>query len=264
MNGSFSTALLISTYNWPQALERIFLSLLKQSRYPDELLIADDGSREDTRQLIDRYRAMFPFPVKHAWHEDQGFRKSIILNKAIKLASADYIIEIDGDIVMHPHFIADHIRNAQSGHFVQGSRAILKEALTHSVIQNPGKSLHFLVPGLANRFNALRVPPLSFLIGAKPSGASKVRACNLAFWRKDFMAINGYNNLFEGWGWEDNEFAARLIHGGVRKKKLKLAAICFHLHHQLNSRQQYQENEAFYHQTIQARVVSCKNGYCQV
>ncbi len=260
---SITVGLLISTYNWPEALERILESVLQQTHMPDELLIADDGSGEETRWLINRYRSLLNIPVKHAWHEDQGFRKSLILNKAVKLADADYIIEIDGDIVLHPRFIEDHLRHAEPGRFVQGSRAILSKQLTGEMLRDNQLRPHFLSQGVRNRFNAIRFPALSFLIKARRHSSSNTKACNLAFWRKDFMAINGYNNLFNGWGAEDYEFAARLIHAGIYKKRLKLAAVCFHLHHECSSRSQFEENQVLYLQTVNQRAVFCANGYAQ-
>ncbi|RFM27818.1 glycosyltransferase family 2 protein [Deminuibacter soli] len=264
MQQVISVGVLVSTYNWPQALERIFLSILKQTRLPDELLIADDGSGEETRYLVDRYRNIFRFPVQHAWHEDKGFRKSVILNKAVKLARADYIIEIDGDIILHPKFIEDHLKQAQPGYFVQGSRAILSEDITKRLLHNQHARLHFLSAGIHNRFNAIRAPLFSFLIKTNALSPANTKACNLAFWRKDFLAVNGYNNLFRGWGLEDNEFAARLIHGGILKKRLKLAAICYHLHHECNSKAAFNKNKKRYVQTIHHRIVTCANGYLQV
>lgn len=105
------TALLISTYNWKEALSLVLDSIKIQSQLPDEVLIADDGSDDATKQVIDEFRQTFKIPVKHVWQEDLGFRKSMILNKTIAQAEADYIIQIDGDCIMHKDFIKDHIKN---------------------------------------------------------------------------------------------------------------------------------------------------------
>ncbi|MEG0917822.1 MAG: glycosyltransferase [Myroides sp.] len=124
------TALLISTYNWPQALELIFKSIFEQVEMPDEVLIADDGSTEETKKLIDNFIQKSTFKVIHVWQEDKGFRKAIILNKAVAKSSCDYIIQIDGDCIMHPKFIADHKENAKKNVYLYGTRAtITKEAL---------------------------------------------------------------------------------------------------------------------------------------
>ncbi|KAA2242571.1 glycosyltransferase [Chitinophaga agrisoli] len=261
---NFSVGVLIATYNWPEALEIIFLSILRQTHMPDEILIADDGSRMDTERLINKYRSILNIPIKHAWHEDLGFRKGIILNKAVKLSSSDYIIEIDGDIVLHRKFIEDHIEQAKKGHFVQGARAMIGEATTQQILKTKQISLGFFTKGLKSRFNALRFPALSFAVTANPYSSDNTKACNLAFWRKDYIAINGYNNLFFGWGSEDCEFAARLINAGVRKKRLKLAAVCFHLHHEYHSKAQITVNEQRYSDTLNNKVVFCLDGYAEV
>lgn len=215
---SFTVGVLVSTYNWPGALELVFLSLLKQTVMPDEILIADDGSGKETIELIERYKEKFKIPVKHAWHEDNGFRKSIVLNKAVKLSNADYIIEIDGDIVLDRRFIADHISQAQTGYFVQGSRAMINEVKTNQMIREKDVNLNSLSRGLYTRFNAYRVPALAKFYNNKPLDPMNVKGCNLAFWRQDYIKVNGYYNDFKGWGWEDYEFAARLINLGVHKK----------------------------------------------
>jgi glycosyltransferase involved in cell wall biosynthesis len=99
------TSLIITTYNWSAALELVLLSLLKQSRLPDEIIIADDGSTEATKQLIGRYTDKFQCGLHHIWQADKGFQKTKILNKAVAKANGDYIIQIDGDILLHKHFI---------------------------------------------------------------------------------------------------------------------------------------------------------------
>lgn|SRR5688572_30554972 len=263
-NRDFSVGILISTYNWPRALELIFESILQQTQLPDEILIADDGSGLETEMLISKYTKIFNMPVKHAWHEDQGFRKGIILNKAVKLSTSDYIIEIDGDILLHPRFIEDHVRNAQRGHFVQGARTMIGEDATVRILQTGNANLGFFSRGIKNRFNAVRLPGLSSLIKANPYSSDNIKACNLAFWREDFITINGYNNLFFGWGSEDCEFAARLINAGVLKRRLKLAAICFHLHHKYHSKSQFTVNEQRYSKTKINKLVFCPDGYAEV
>lgn len=107
------TTLLITTYNWPKALELVLYSVLHQHVMPDEVVIADDGSTEETKKLIDRYAEKMPVPVIWVWQEDKGFRRTSILNKAIAKATGDYIIQVDGDVVLSSHFVEDHIEMAQ-------------------------------------------------------------------------------------------------------------------------------------------------------
>ena len=100
-----TSSLILATYNWKEALELVLMSVMRQSVKPFEVIIADDGSREDTKALIDEYRKKFDIPLIHVWHEDKGFRLSEIRNKAIKQARGNYIIQIDGDTILHKDFV---------------------------------------------------------------------------------------------------------------------------------------------------------------
>lgn len=258
---NFSVGILVSTYNWPGALELVFLSILQQTRMPDEIVIADDGSRQETIDLIEKYKGIFKIPVKHAWHEDKGFRKSLVLNKAVKLAESDYIIEIDGDIILDRRFVADHIREAAKGFFVQGSRAMINEEKTNELITNKDVRLTPLSKGLYTRFNSYRIPAFAKFYDTKPLDPFNVKGCNLAFWREDYIRVNGYYNNFEGWGWEDYEFAARLINSGIHKKRIKMVAIMYHLYHKQTSRANYFPNEVIYRRTVDQKLTYADSGY---
>ncbi len=260
----FSVGILVSTYNWPEALESILLSVLRQSLLPDEILIADDGSGKATQAVISKYKRILKIPIKYVWHEDIGFRKSAILNKAMKRAEADYIIQIDGDIILHKNFIEDHVKNARERSFVQGCRTILDEQMTQQVIAKNRFDFSFLSRGIKNRLNAVRLPFFSPLIKSDPLASRNIKACNIAFWRADYIAVNGYDNHFQGWGWEDDEFAARLIHSGILKRRLKLAAVCYHLNHGHHSRSDIERNRELYEYTISKKIKSCENGLAQV
>ncbi|MFC3198574.1 glycosyltransferase family 2 protein [Parapedobacter deserti] len=254
-----NVTLLISTYNWPEALDLVLRSVVRQSREPDEVVIADDGSDERTAELIGSYAGLLP--IKHVWHEDQGFRKSIILNKAVREISSPYIIEIDGDIILHRHFIKDHLRAAERGFFVQGSRAMIGERKSKQILENKQLDLYALSRGMHTRFNAIRFPLLSGLFKTNPQSSHNVKGCNLAFWLDDYKKINGYYNGFEGWGWEDYEFAERLINTGVKKKRLKWAAVGYHIFHPLSSRGNFEPNEVIYRETVEKKLAYREPGY---
>lgn len=128
-------SLVISTYNWKDALCLCLLSVTRQTVIPTEVIIADDGSRSDTKLLIEEFKNHFPCPIKHVWHEDNGWRKCIIMNKAFAVCEGDYIIEIDGDIIMHSHFIEDHVTEATPGCFLVGSRGKINEKLLKRLLQ---------------------------------------------------------------------------------------------------------------------------------
>lgn len=256
--------LLISTYNWPDALELVLKSVLIQSLMPQEIIIADDGSSEDTKKLIAQYQHLFTIPLKHIWHEDLGFRKSLILNKAIQQSSGDYIIQIDGDIILHKHFIKDHFNQRKEGFFVAGSRACIDEKKVNEILQNRRFDFTFFSKGIGSRFNAIHFPFLSFLFKSNPLSSWNVKGCNMAFWKSDFIKVNGYFNSFQGWGWEDYELAQRLINNGVRKKRVKWAAIGFHIFHPLNSRGNSNTNEKIYRESLTEKIIKRFPGLSEV
>ncbi len=256
-----SSSLIISTYNWPEALDLCLKSVLDQHQLPDEIIIADDGSGDETRALIQRYQNDSPKPIKHVWHSDEGFRKTIILNTAVKEAKGAYLIQIDGDIIVHPEFVRDHLSVAKQGQFIRGSRAMLDSSTTRHALQV--RRTHFgpFSKGVKHRLNALHIPALSSFIRTDPYNPADVKGCNMAYWKSDFVLVNGYNNDLTGWGHEDIELAARFVNNGIRKRHLKWAAVCFHIDHPHNSRANESANKAVYERMLSSGTKQCTNGY---
>lgn len=262
MTSGFTTALLISTYNWPQALKLVLDSILHQTILPDEILIADDGSDELTKQLIDSYRQKLTIPIKHFWHEHRGFRKTIIVNRAVAGTACDYIIEIDGDIILHKRFIEDHIHVAEPGYYIRGSRLSIQEkASTRALHSGVLSSVSPFSRGVSNRFNGLRIPFLSHFLIKKSSRSRNFRGCNCAFWRTDFIHVNGYNSEMHGWGHEDIELAARFINAGILQKKVKLLAVCYHIYHETLDKKHETTNFTIYTATLVQGIRRCTMGY---
>lgn len=256
-----STSLIISTYNWPEALSLCLESVLHQTVLPDEVIIADDGSRDDTRRLIEAFRQRCPVPLLHVWHEDDGFRKTQIMNQAFLQVSHPYIIQIDGDIILNRHFVEDHLRFAREGSFVTGSRVVIGKELTQRLLRTHRWRFSLFTPGLHNRLNGLRLP---FLTKSQENYRQHdtlyVRGCNMAFWRKDIFAVNGYDEAITGWGREDNELAERLINSGIRKRVIKFSAIAFHLYHEWRSRGSVERNDEILHSTMTQKRTRCERG----
>lgn len=257
------TSLIISTYNWPEALELVLKSVLFQVISANEIIIADDGSTKKTRELIHKYISLFDVPLIHVWHEDKGFRKSMILNKAYKAASGDYIIQIDGDIILHPSFIKNHINNAQKGIFIHGGRVLLDADITLIRLKNANIKFHFFNRGLVNRINAIYFPFLSGFFNYRSSTLNKTRGCNFSCWKKDFELVNGYNEKMIGWGLEDTELSARLINNGIFKKRLKFIALSYHLFHKSHQADNYTTNQKILNETISSKVTFCDKGLNQ-
>lgn len=253
-------ALLISTYNWPTALELVLLSLKRQSLKPDEVLIADDGSTEETRALIEDFRMKCTFPIHHFWHEDKGFRRSLILNKAIAGSSANYIIQTDGDCIMHKDFIRDHVRMKQPSTHLYGSRVNIQESFLDELFLKKKISFGFFSKGIKKRTRNLRIPLFASFYGKKKDLSKKLRGCNLSFWRDDFIAVNGYNEDIEGWGREDSEMVTRMINNGVWGKRLRYRGIIYHIWHKTANQSRFEINDSLQQRAIENKSTWCENG----
>lgn len=253
------TSLLISTYNWPQALELVLKSVQAQKLQPDEILIADDGSGEETGKLIEEFSEK-GLPIKHVWQEDEGFRRTSILNKAVAQSEADYIIQIDGDCIVHPHFVSDHVNNIKENRFLFGSRVNIKKEALQPLFETKKYNFGFFSPNISRRTRNLHVPYLTGFYKETAELSKKVRGCNLSFWKKDFVAINGYNEDMTGWGKEDSEMVVRLLNSGVTGKRLRYAGIVYHIWHKESSRAKKNINETIQQEAIDKGLKRCENG----
>ncbi|MDQ8164198.1 MAG: glycosyltransferase family 2 protein [Gemmatimonadota bacterium] len=257
------TSLVIATYNWPAALGVVLRSVRAQRVLPGEVVIADDGSREDTRTLIAREAPTFPVPLHHVWHEDVGFRLGMIRNKAMARAQGAYILQLDGDMVLHPEFVASQVAFARTGEYVQGSRVMLDAAQTTAAIAAGRVTASPWSPGVRNRINAVHAPALAAFVRGPTDPLRRTRGCNMAFWRDDIVRVNGYNEAIEGWGREDSELAARLQNAGVRRRNLKFAAVAWHLHHAVYAQDALGRNHAAYERAVRERLMRCDRGISQ-
>ncbi len=255
-----AVSLIITTYDWKEALELSLLSALCQTQPPDEIIIADDGSREDTRDLICRIARDHRVPIYHIWQKDKGFRAAQIRNKALAKATGEYIIFIDGDIILHKAFLEDHAKVARRRFFSQGSRVLLTPSKSAQVLQEKQLCFSFFENGLINRKNSIHSVFLSRLVTRKSMNLHGIRTCNFAFWRADGIAVNGFNEDFEGWGREDSEFAARLMSSGVQRQTIRFRALSFHLFHPANPQDSLEHNDRLLEQAIQTESTWCING----
>ncbi|GAE82615.1 glycosyltransferase family 2 protein [Bacteroides reticulotermitis] len=265
MKKDISVSVIIPTYNWPEALNLCLQSVLSQSILPDEIIIADDGSRSDTAELINNIsQQQSSVPIIHVWQEDNGFRLTQIRNKAIAKSSKEYILQIDGDVILHKDFIKDHIRFARIGSFVSGSRVTVEKEMTNKLLKTQDFNLSLYSKGIHNRLNGIHLPFLSFLQEKyRRNDILYVRGCNMAFWREDLLKVNGYNEEMTGWGREDNELASRLINAGIEKRIIKFAGIVYHLHHSLRPRTNLNKNDLILRQSVNTRAIRCAKGISQ-
>ncbi|MDT8322301.1 MAG: glycosyltransferase [Xanthomonadales bacterium] len=233
------TAVIVSTYMQPGLLDRCLQALARQSLPDFELLIADDGSDQRTAQVIERHRAGFKQPVQHIWQADEGFRKTRILNRAVLATRAAYLVFIDGDCVVHPDFLSEHMAAAQPGVFLNGSLIRLSGALSDRVtpaaiasgevfragwlLRNGG--------GLNRRFLRLSLPyRLRCWLNRHSPTELYWLGSNSSCHRSDLLAVNGFDNRFT-YGFEDGDFGNRLQNYGVAVHTVRWTAVALHLWH---------------------------------
>lgn len=257
------TSLIVTTYNWPAALGLTLTSIATQSRLPDEVIIADDGSGPATRALIDRWRARLSTPLLHVWQEDLGFRLARCRNQAIRAARGDYLILLDGDMLLQRHFIEDHCRCARPDRFIQGTRVQLSPALSARLLAGTTQRVHLWTLGLGRRQYAWRNRLASALTSRTKYTLGGIQGCNQSFWREHALRINGYDERFNRWGPEDREFAARLLHIGVARHHLRHRAVAFHLHHLQRANVLGEVQNDILEQTLASRSVWCSQGLLQ-
>ena len=253
-------SLIVSTYNNPAPLEAILARLAADDTgRPHEVIVADDGSGPATRALVEKWAKRAPFPLKHAWHEDQGFRKTRILNFAITMTEGDYVVFLDGDCLPARKFVSDHVALAEHGTFVQGRRAFVDEQKVAALLAGrttiPKLALTGHVSGL---FKAIRWPAPIIKRNQEQRG---LIGCNLAIWREDLVAVNGFDEEYEGWGiGEDSDLCSRLYQLGRHRKFVYGRALVFHLNHPQLDKQHVPESLRRLEATIHAKKVRCDKG----
>lgn len=260
-------ALLITTYNRPDALEAVLNSVEYQILKPAQVIVADDGSDDRTRSVIQKYQHKWSIPLLHSWHEDKGFRLAESRNRGLALVEGDYVIMIDGDMVLDKHFIEDHVANAQRGFFLQGGRCLLTPDFTAHILENADiyPDFQYMRKGIESRFEkrltAFRAPWLTKIWKKEIEYSHKaIRGCNMSFFMDDIKAVNGFNNDMIGWGREDSEFVERLFNQGIKRYNIKFSALAYHLYHNESSRGSLPENDRILHFAIDHKLKRCSNG----
>lgn len=236
-NSPETIGVVISTYNNPRWLEKTLTGYLAQTHRPDEIIIADDGSGPDTRELVDRFARVLP--IKHVWHPDEGFRKTVILNRALETASADYLIFTDQDCIPRHDFVARHYAAARPGHFLSGGYFKLPAHISGKIdadditsgrcfglewLRKQGLRINFKCSKLLNR------PWFERIMNRVTPARASWNGCNSSGWRTDMLAVNGFDERMQ-YGGEDREFGERLVNMGVRPVQMRYSLIALHLDH---------------------------------
>lgn len=231
---------ILSTYNAPERLEPTLIGYAAQSRRDFELIIADDGSTDDTRALVERVAKQFDMPIRHIWQEDLGFRKCRILNQAVLGATADYLIFSDGDCIPRADFVATHALHARRGRFLSGGYFKLDAATSlrisaHDILAGRATDPAWLVAqGMKRSWKSSKLEArgwaaslMNHLTPTRPTWNGH----NSSGWRADMLRINGFDERMAYWA-QDREFGERLVNAGVDGKQIRYSAVCVHLHHE--------------------------------
>lgn len=232
-------SVIFSTYNSDEWLRKTLLGLAAQDRSDFEVVVADDGSREPTRELIQAMRPELPFPLQHVWQPDDGFQKSRILNKAIVASRADYLVFTDGDCIVRRDFVSTHLRLRQRGRFLSGGYFKLPMDISKAINAGDIASGRCFELGWL-RARGLRLEPravklvapatFAWLLDAVIPVNSTWNGHNASGWKSDLVAANGFDERM-GYGGQDRELGERLVNAGIRGKRIRHRAVCLHLDH---------------------------------
>jgi glycosyltransferase involved in cell wall biosynthesis len=199
--------------------------------------------------------------LRHIWQEDIGFRAGRSRNRAIAAAKGEYIIFVDGDMVLNAHFIYDHVRAAQRGYFIQGARVITGPRAGQEMLVTGALDLSFFASDIQRRRHTIRNRFLSWLLLRKVHVSQRaIRSCNQAYWKADLVRVNGFDERMTGWGGEDNELAARLYNIGIRRRNLKFGGLAIHLYHRSRKPEGENPNHIILRTTIETRKTRCDQG----
>ncbi|MFV0564571.1 MAG: glycosyltransferase family 2 protein [Flavobacteriaceae bacterium] len=233
-------SVIISTYNQPDWLQKVLWGYECQTERDFEIIIADDGSTQETEAVIKGFKAVSRLNIIHVWHEDKGFRKTKILNKALLKANSEYIIFTDGDCIPRNDFVKTHLNLKKENCFLSGgyfklpkdiSRLITKESIeTQQCFNLKWLKNH----GLKKNFKTNKLTAKGFkarLLNTFTPTKATFDGMNVSGWKALIFKVNGFDERMQ-YGGEDREIGERLMNLGVAFKQIRYSAICVHLHHE--------------------------------
>ncbi len=268
-------SLIVPTYNRPKALKLCLLSLSNQTRLPDEVLVADDGSTSETADLVQTMRKRFKdvFPIRHVWQEDIGFRKPKILNETVRQASGDYLVFLDGDCMAHRRFLQEHADRSAPDLVLAGRRVELGQQLSSRILKKEKvmqrATVLLLWDALLHRARRVREAVqikngfIRKLFKRDVITNDGVWGCNFSLSKDLFIDINGCDEDFLDGSLEDMDIGVRAVNRGYRIRSLKNIAIIFHLWHRASwnaDNEKFRHNQRILERRIANKETSCVNG----
>ncbi len=265
-------ALIITTYNRPDALAAVLEGCLIQTDENFEVIVADDGSTKETAELITSYQIRASFSITHVWQEDLGFRAAAIRNRALANTHADYIIFMDGDCVPPPEYVSSHRNLAERGCFLSGNRILLTKKFTDEVLRDKVPIHEWNVldwikarkeGDIVRLLPLLRLPKLGWLRKLFPSRWKGAKTCNLSAWRDDLLRVNGLDESYTGWGLEDSDLVIRMLRAGIKNKSARFSVPVFHLWHRESDRASLEANRMRLQEVLQEKHIVAALGVDQ-
>ena len=261
-------AVVVSTYNAPEMLRLVLHGYGQQTDRNFRIYVADDGSQPATKKVIEAFKSISSIPVEHIRHADKGFRKARIHNKVITRLQENYVLFTDGDCIPMPELIAVHRRVAKQHCFVSGSRILLSQKWSNHLKTKDSMDMHigllqalaWRIRGYINRLLPLLLPPH---VSAPHGKLDGIRGCHLACWRSDIEGVNGFDESYEGWGREDSDLAARLLHAGIRRVDLRGVPV-LHLWHQEESRHRLKDNDDMLRACLSSKRIRARTGLAEL
>ncbi|MBD3670258.1 MAG: glycosyltransferase family 2 protein [Gammaproteobacteria bacterium] len=232
-------SVIFTTYNHPKWLEKVLWGFSCQTYRDFEIIVADDGSGDETREVIERLCGEINIPIVHLWQEDDGFRKCQILNKAIMKSRGEYLIFTDGDCIPHPEFVENHVKLAEKKRFLSGGYFKLPMETSKNITKEDILSGNATRPGWLLKHGVKFTPKISKLIsnlklGAVLDALTTSRASwnghSSSTWREYIIETNGFDERMQ-YGGQDREFGERLENMGIKGKQVRYRCSCVHLDH---------------------------------
>jgi len=264
------TSVILSTYNSVEWLEKVLWGFNTQTTTDFEIVIADDGSNDETKEKIDALKKIIKIPIIHVWHPDNGFQKTKILNKAILATQSDYLIFTDGDCIPRNDFVATHLQFREQGYFLSGGYYKLPMNISKFIAENDiqnqncfdlnwlkSRGLQFNIKNFKLSKNHFFTSILNFLTPTKPTWNGH----NASGWKSDLLKVDGFNEEMK-YGGEDRELGERLFNLGLKSKQIRYSAICVHLDHERGyvSEEVWKKNNEIRAFTKDNKIVKTPNG----
>ena len=263
-------SVIITTYNAVEWLQKVLVGFSVQTECDFEIVIADDGSTSETKELLSLFSSKFKYPIVHVWQEDEGFQKSKILNKAILKSNSEYLLFTDGDCIPRKDFVAMHLKYQEKGYFLSGGYfklplSISKLITDKNVLGENCFDLNWLKRnGFKANFKSSKLTKsavfANFMNWITPTKRSW-NGHNSSGWKSDIIAVNGFNHDMQ-YGGLDRELGERLFNNGLLSKQIRYSAICVHLDHArgYSTPEIWQKNKGIREYNRKNKVVKIETG----